>query len=531
MKGLVSVRLMVMMFLQFFIWGAYYVTAATFIGGIGFEGSHIGTFYAVGPIAGILSPFFVGMIADRFFATERILGFLHLVGGALMLYMTQQMGLESPTPDRINLIFFGYMLTFYPTLSLVNTLALHNLDDAGSQFPIVRVFGTIGWILAGWSLGWLGWGDKIQMFYLAAFSAILLGFYCFTLPHTPPPMRGQKIRAAELIGYDAFSLFRNGSFQVFMICSFLICIPLAFYYQLAARSLEQTGVGASTVATQMTYGQISEIIFMLAIPLLFRQLGVKWMLLIGMGAWVLRYLLFAFGAPQPNPTHWMMMAGIILHGICYDFFFVTGQIYTDQVAPERIRGQAQGMLVLFTLGIGMFIGAKCAGYIEDRCTPEEARALKKQVTALGKDIKKDQAELDKLLSMKKPGFKNKLANIHKKIEEMYQDVKTSSARPVPLDRIEAYDLKFQSTTSDDSMIQALVLKGTMADRTILKAEKNLQSMQLIDWKKLWLFPAIGAAIVLGFFFITFHDRPEDPVTVPDKDYSESSHQGSEESKS
>ncbi|MEZ5393148.1 MAG: MFS transporter [Bryobacterales bacterium] len=259
------------------------------------------------------------------------------------------------------MIFFAHTLCYFPTLALTNSIAMHNIQDSEKEFPLIRVFGTIGWIIAGVTLTWLGWDDKISMFYLTGASGVFLGIYCFTLPHTPPPAKGQKASVGELLGADALVLFKNRSFTVFVLSSFLICIPLAFYYQMAAKSLQQTGV--ADVAFTMSFGQMSEIFFMLAMPLFFKRLGVKWMLAVGMLAWVVRYGLFAAGAP--NSIAWMMIAGILLHGICYDFFFVTGQIYTDQVAHKGIRSQAQGLLAMLTLGLGMLIGAQAAGVIEE----------------------------------------------------------------------------------------------------------------------------------------------------------------------
>jgi nucleoside transporter len=360
MHSFVGPRLSVMMFLQFFVWGAWYVTAPRFLETIGFQGTDIGWTYSVGPIAGLISPFVVGMIADRFFATERVLALMHLVGGAAMFASTVLMKGANPSPAAINLVFFGHMLCYFPTLALTNSLAMHTMTDPEKQFPLIRVFGTIGWIVAGLLLGWLSWGDSINMFYLAGGAALLLGVYSFTLPHTPPPQAGKRVSARELLGIDALVLLKKPSYLTFIVSSFLICIPLAFYYQMAERFVAQSGI--ENPPAKMTFGQMSEIFFMLVMPLFFARLGVKWMLFVGMLAWVVRYALFALGAPQG--VQWMILTGIILHGICYDFFFVTGQIYTDKVAPSAIRSQAQGLLVLFTLGLGMLIGAQIAGRIE-----------------------------------------------------------------------------------------------------------------------------------------------------------------------
>jgi len=283
----VGVRLSIMMFIQFFIWGAWYVTAPRYLG----------------PIAGMLSPFFVGMIADRFFSTERVLGVMHLLAGAAMIGAVGLMKVPDPDPVIINLIFFAHMLCYFPTLALVNSLSMQNITDTEKQFPLIRVFGTIGWIVAGITLSgfsfgvWDGlwnWGGESTQFYLAGGAAIVLGVYCFTLPHTPPPAKGKEVSVREVLGIDAFTMLKRPSFFIFMLSSFLICIPLAFYYQMAAKVVQQTGL---VPGRTMSYGQMSEVFFMLIMPLFFKRLGVKWMLAIGMLAWVVRYGLFAMGAP------------------------------------------------------------------------------------------------------------------------------------------------------------------------------------------------------------------------------------------
>jgi len=299
----------------------------------------------------------VGMVADRFFATEKILGCLHLLGGVFMYLATMLMAGSQPSASTINLLFFAHMLCYFPTLALTNSISMHNLTSSAKQFPLIRVFGTFGWIVPGIIISALGWDNLIRPFQMAAAVSILLGLYCFTLPHTPPPSAGKKVSAREILGVDALVLLKRPSFLTFMASSFLICIPLAYYYQMAANCLADSGV--ANPAFKMTFGQMSEVFFMLVMPFFFVRLGVKKMLLVGMLAWVVRYGLFAIGAPEK--VTWMLLAGVILHGVCYDFFFVTGQIYTDKIAPPSIRAQAQGMLVFFTLGLGMMIGAKVAG--------------------------------------------------------------------------------------------------------------------------------------------------------------------------
>ncbi|MBL6705282.1 MAG: nucleoside permease [Planctomycetaceae bacterium] len=388
---MLTVRLFTMMFIQFFIWGAWYVTAPRALTPLGFTGADFGWTYSVGPIAGLISPFFVGMIADRFFATERVLALMHILGGAAMFAALNLMGGESPSPDAINFMFFLHMFCYYPTLALTNSLAMHSVTDSEKQFPIIRVGGTIGWIVAGLVLSWQGWGSDTMMFQLAAYASVGLGLYSLTLPHTPPPAKGQKFEARDALGLDAFVLLKNPSYLVFIVCSFLICIPLAFYYQMAERTLVAGEV--TDTAFKMTFGQMSEILFMLLMPFFFKRLGVKMMLFVAMATWVARYVLFAIGTP--DHVTWMLLLGVTVHGICYDFFFVTGQIYTDQVAPKAIRSQAQGLLVLFTLGLGMMIGAQVAGRVEAHYTPPETAELNDKATALLDTITDGMTDEDK----------------------------------------------------------------------------------------------------------------------------------------
>ncbi|MGZ0655297.1 MFS transporter [Coraliomargarita sp. W4R72] len=388
MKSTVRIQLSTMMFLQFFIWGAWYVTAPNYLSVIGFSGGDFGWTYSVGPIAGMLTPFFVGMVADRFFSAQRVMACLHILGASLMLVATICMSNGQP-PSIINFVFLGYMLAYYPTLALSNTIAMRQMEDSTKEFPLIRVFGTIGWIAAGVSLSWLSWEKTIDMFYLCAGASLLLGFLSFSLPHTPPENNAGSISIREILGLDALRLLKDRSYRVFLICSILICIPLAFYYQLASRVVEMVNL---PIAQTMSYGQMSELLFMLVMPLCFARLGVKWMLACGILCWVLRYALFALGAPAM--TSWMIFSGILLHGICYDFFFVTGQIYTDMIADRKIRAQAQGMLVFFTLGLGMFIGAHVAGHIEEKFTPPEALEYRAKVQQVASEIATLDAELN-----------------------------------------------------------------------------------------------------------------------------------------
>jgi nucleoside transporter len=348
-----TIRLSVMMFLQFFIWGAWFATLYQVLGGHGMS-SIIGDSYSTAPVAAIIAPLFLGLIADRFFSSERVMAVLLLLGGAMMLMVPGAIA-----QDNAKLVFWlftGHMLCYMPTLGLGNTIAFTNLPR--DVFPRVRVWGTIGWIVAGLVAGFMGWSASINLFWMAGISSVVLGAYSFTLPHTPPPSAGQPINLRAVLMLDAFKLLAKPSFAVFMICSLLICIPLAYYFANTSGFLYN--MGFEQPASAMTIGQMSEIFFMLLVPFFFRKLGVKWMILVGMLAWVLRYVLFSLGAPEQ--VVWMLFAGLALHGICYDFFFVTGFMYTDKTAPKEIRGQAQSMLVFFTQGVGMFIGYKIADY-------------------------------------------------------------------------------------------------------------------------------------------------------------------------
>ena len=368
----ISTRLSAMMFLQFFIWGAWYVTIGNYMAAQGMADlTHWP--YTVNPVAAIIAPFFLGLVADRFFATERVLGVLHIIGGLIMLTVPQATG----SPLLFILLLLLYNICYMPTLGLANSLAFHNIENQEKQFPLIRVFGTIGWIVAGLFIGFvLGQfsGDELPdrtplPLYTTAIASLILGAYSFTLPHTPPPAAGEKVSLKSIVGIDAFRQLGSRAFYIFIACSILICIPLAAYYNFApifvANAVYDQNVSNAVVgllpnpSSLMTLGQMSEAAFMLLMPLLFARFGVKWMLAIGMAAWILRYLLFAFGAP--DAVFWMVVTGILLHGICYDFFFVTGQIYVDKKSTPAVRGQAQGFLVLVTYGLGMFIGAQIAG--------------------------------------------------------------------------------------------------------------------------------------------------------------------------
>jgi nucleoside transporter len=357
----IRTKLSVMMFLQFFIWGAWYTTIAVYMTNHGMERLTYWP-YTVNPIAAIVAPFFLGLVADRYFATEKVLGVLHILGGVVLCAVPRFTG----SPTTFILLLLVYNLCYMPTLGLANSLAFHHIQSQEQQFPLIRVFGTVGWIVAGLFislvLGALMTTVPEQTawpLYTAGIASVLLGVFSFTLPHTPPPGRGQPVSLRSIAGLDALKQLGDRPFYVFIIASLLLCIPLAAYYNFTQLFLGAAGV--QKIAATQTWGQISETFFMLLMPLMFLRLGVKRMLMVGMAAWVLRYVLFAIAAP--NAVFGLIFIGILLHGVCYDFFFVTGQIYVDKKSTPAIRGQAQGFLVLVTYGIGMLIGAQVAGRV------------------------------------------------------------------------------------------------------------------------------------------------------------------------
>ena len=363
------IRLSVMMFVQYFIYGSWLVTLGTFLGNaLKASGSDIGTAYSLPAIAAIVSPFLVGMIADRFFSTEKVLAFLHLAGAGVLYFAATQPSFGGFWP-----LFLIYVLCYMPTLALTNALAFDHMSDPAKEFPRIRVLGTIGFIAAGWAISFLPdqaasgvagmvSAEKTAMpLLLGAAASLVMGLYCLTLPHTPPHNAGKTLSARDVLGLDALALMKDRSFAVFVLGSFLLCIPLQFYYAFANPFLNEIGV--QHAARMMTIGQMSEIGFMLLMPFFFVRLGIKKLLLIGMAAWTFRYLLFAYG--NAGSGMWMLYLALLVHGVCYDFFFVTGQIYVDQQADIRIRAAAQGFIALVTLGAGQLIGSKLSGLVVD----------------------------------------------------------------------------------------------------------------------------------------------------------------------
>jgi nucleoside transporter len=361
MKTSTRIQLALMMFLNFFVWGIWFVTMGTFLSTqLGADGVEIGLAYGTQSLGAIVAPFIIGLIADKYFAAQRILGILHLTGGFLLYYLSSQDNFSTFYPYLLT-----YMIIYMPTLALVNAIAFKQMASPEKEFSAIRVWGTIGWIASGLLIGWLALEttDSLdQTFKIAALVSLVLGVYSFMLPNTPPPKAGTKTTFSEIVGADAIGLLKDKNYLIFFMASLLICIPLAFYYQETNLFLNEVGV--NNAASKMTMGQMSETIFLFLMPFFFSRLGVKKMLLIGMAAWVIRYLCFGFGDAGNGVG--LLYAGIILHGICYDFFFVTGQIYTDQRAGEKIRSSAQGMITLATYGAGMLVGFWLAGLIADQ---------------------------------------------------------------------------------------------------------------------------------------------------------------------
>ncbi len=359
MKLTTRVQLSAMMFLQFFVWGSWYGQMSKYLfTQLKATGDQVGNAYAAFSVAMIVSPFFVGMIADRYFAAQKVLGVLNLLGAALLFYLTQV-----NDTDTFLWVMTAYCLTFAPCISLTTSISMRQMQNPEKDFPPIRVLGTVAWIAVTNLVGFLEVGDKATIFQISMIAAALLGVFSFTLPDTPPTAKGPT-GFAQIIGADAFVLFKNRSFVVFFIASILICIPLSFYYAMANPSL--TDAGMTNVENKMSLGQASEFFFMLLIPLAFQRLGVKWMLATGLVAWIIRFVLFGYG--DAGAGEWMFYIAILLHGVCYDFFFVTGQIYTDMKAGEKIKSQAQGLITLATYGVGMLIGSKLSGIVTDMYT-------------------------------------------------------------------------------------------------------------------------------------------------------------------
>ena len=372
MRMTTRILLSMMMFLQFFVWGAWYGQMSKYMTDqLHATGDQVGQAYAAFSIAMIVAPFFVGMLADRYFRAQRVLAVLNLLGAGLLYLLTQ-----TTNPDTFFWIMLAYCLTFAPTIALTTSISMRQMSNPEKEFPAIRVFGTLAWIAVVNLVGFMGVGDKVAIFQIAMGSALVLGLLAFLLPDTPPTATGPS-SFAQIIGKDAFVLFKDKSFLIFFVSSVLICIPLSFYYTWANPSITDTykaafpGVDPSTfnVENKMSLGQVSEVLFMLALPLVYGRYGVKNILIIGLLAWITRFVFFGYA--DGSASEWMLYAAILLHGVCYDFFFVSGMIYTDQKAGPRIKSQAQALISLATYGIGMYIGSVIAGRVKETYTVAE----------------------------------------------------------------------------------------------------------------------------------------------------------------
>jgi len=363
MKNSTRFQLMAMMFLLYFVWGAWYGQMSKYMfTELGATGVQVGNAYAAFSIAMIIAPFFVGMIADRYFAAQKVLGVLSLAGAAILYVLS-----EVKDPDTFFWVILAYCITFAPAMSLTTSIAMQQVTNSEKDFPAIRVMGTVAWIAVTNIIGYYEIGGTALIFKISMFTAAFLGVYSFFLPDTPPKPSSHT-SFSDILGLDAFKLFKDRSFAIFFISSLLICIPLSFYYAMANPSLTDSGM--TNVENKMSLGQASEVVFMLLIPLAFARFGVKWMLVVGLVAWIIRFIGFGYGDAS---SEWLLYLAIVLHGVCYDFFFVTGQIYTDSKAGEQYRSSAQGLISIATYGIGMGIGSWIAGVVADMYTVDNVK--------------------------------------------------------------------------------------------------------------------------------------------------------------
>jgi nucleoside transporter len=352
-------QLSALMFLQYFIWGTWYVTLNTYLGEtLHFTATQIGLCYGTFAISAMISPFFVGLIADKFFSTEKVLGSMHLLGAVLFIVASRAVTFPLFYPALLL-----YTLAYAPTMALSNSLSFHQMTDPKKQFPGVRVLGTIGWIVANNVIGWMGYTSSVNQLYVGAVVSLLLGLYSFTLPHVPPK-KETEVTVKELLGFDALALFKSRAFVILIIASVLIFIPVSFYFGFTASFMSDLGM--DMIPNKISLGQVTEIFFILILPFFITRFGVKKVLFIGISAWLIRFLLFANGNSESGA--WLIYTGILLHGVCYDFFVVTSQIFVDEKAPNHLKSSAQGLITFATYGMGMFIGTWFAGRTIDMLT-------------------------------------------------------------------------------------------------------------------------------------------------------------------
>src|SRR3954452_8366978 len=352
MPGSVNIRLCIMMFLNFVVWGCWYVTIGTYLTAtLHFSGTQAGAVFGTTALASMISPVFVGLIADRYFSTERVLSALHLIGAVFLYLVTRVTSFPA-----VYALMFAYCLCFFPTLALTTSITLKNIADA-RRFPLFRVFGTLAWIVIGIAIGKLRVEASAAQFLLSATASVAMSVFCFFLPHTPPVNKEGSLSVRQILGLDALVMLKDRSYSVFLIASILACVPLTFYFSFTNAFLNDVGV--VNAAGKMTLGQFSEVLVMVLMPWIFRRVSVRGILLLGLAAWSVRYALLAYG--NAVERMWMFYLAIVIHGVCYDFFFVTGQLYTDQEAPASLRSTAQGLYTFVTYGVGIFVGSLLSG--------------------------------------------------------------------------------------------------------------------------------------------------------------------------
>ncbi len=505
------VRLSLMMFLEYFIWSAWYVTMGPYLGGtLNFSGTEIGYAYSATALAAMISPFFVGMIADRFFATEKVLAVLHILGGLLIFGAAQAKTFGVFFPFLI-----AHTLCYMPTLALTNSISFNQMTNTGKEFPSIRVLGTISWICAGLTVGLLG--NKAittpMPFVIAAGVSILMGLYCLTLPHTPPKATG-RVTARDVLGLDTLQLMRERSFAIFIVSAFLICIPLTFYFSFTPSFLGDQNV--SNIPGKMTLGQASEIFFMLVMPFFFARLGVKWMLIVGMLSWSVRYTLFILG--YNGALVWPLYLGIVLHGVCYDFFFVTAYIYVDQKASEAMRAKAQGFIAFVTLGAGMFVGATLSGWVVNaysfpNVTPDKYKTVTDSAEWTAGNFAKweaaNQPVLGQVVYLVAPTNTANtvwVARSNGKLEVTLEKPDTTQAAEVDLKKL----LSFPERPA--AIVEAYQQEGGVFKPAEQFAGKPLTALSkpMPWWNSIWMIPAIGAFIIMvlfGLFFQYQHVKP------------------------
>jgi nucleoside transporter len=485
MDTLLRTRLWVMMFFQYFIWSSWYVTMGPYLGGqLNFTAPQIGWAYSATALAAMVSPIFVGMIADRYFAAQKVLAVLHIASG-VCLYLASR----CTTFGSFITLLMAHTICYMPTLALTNSLSFRQMKDSGKEFPAIRVMGTISWIVGGLAINTLG--DRATCtaipFQVGAAVSLLMGLYCLTLPHTPPNPSSAPVRIGDVLGLDALTMMKDRSFAIFVASAFLICVPLTFYFSFTSPFL--TSLNVADIPGKMSMGQMSEIFFMLVMPFFFARLGVKWMLAVGMLCWSLRYGLFMLG--YNSGLIWPLYLGILLHGVCYDFFFVTAYIYVDRRAPDAIRSKAQGFIAFVTLGAGMFVGAQLSGLVVDqfsfpKVTPAKTQKVAKaDLWATGNYASWTAGEgraYGKLLEIVRtgsvPGPAGELAG-------------TSNA---PVAVVGIYQADAAGVYADTGKKTALPLA---------QLEKPMHR-----WDGIWAIPAAAAMVFLFLFLILFKDREE-----------------------